>query len=221
MRLYYIIGLFILVGCSTYQKRPLTFLSEKNISFNSVEDTVTARYRLVKYATSYDKDTTTNSNDTFLIAQNYKSINFSNNNWYRKRFDSYYIPNGKTYFDFITLTYYKGKLVTIFVYSKESGNKDSLIKLTENFFHKKFSRGISKSSLIELDSLKYGDSYKGFEGKWTTEHGNFQKQKISVSYHKDLVYKETYLTITNKRVKLPSFCGTRTPWWYYLQFWRW
>jgi hypothetical protein len=27
--------------------------------------------------------------------------------------------------------------------------------------------------------------------------------------------------VTNYKVKVPSWCGTKTPWWYYLMFWQW
>jgi hypothetical protein len=32
---------------------------------------------------------------------------------------------------------------------------------------------------------------------------------------------EAAFTIINLKVKTPSFCGYKNPWWYYLTFWNW
>jgi hypothetical protein len=211
MRIFVLVILFI-TSCQTFQKKPLTFLSVSNLSFQTKEDSLSIGAKV------NDNIVYTTHGDSFLIGEDYKSIVVHTNWWFRNHVSSYYLPHSSRPGDIILLHFYKKELCSIEVYSKQ--NTDSLLRQTEQFFNCTFPVEYS-SSLNNRDSSKYGIDYKGFEDKPTREQGYFSKGKILVHYDRDRVYNEVRLSLYNHKVELPPWCGTKTPWWYDLVFWRW
>jgi hypothetical protein len=206
-----LLGLTFLSGCATNQRRPMTFISGSNISFQLIENSIPNMYKRKSNFAFI------NYGDSIAIGNDYKSVQFTTeDDWYSKRFTSYIVTDtGKSLADLVTLDFYKQKLSNLHVYRRGKTNVDSLIRATEKFFNKKFEIEFSNYS-NDHDS----SDYKKFKGEWARESGYFMKGKILVRYSRDNIYDEISLLIFNEKVEIPSWCGFRTPWWRYLTFWR-
>jgi hypothetical protein len=99
--------------------------------------------------------------------------------------------------DHVILEYYKGDLYSIELITKGKSRVDSFSKSIELFYDKKF---------------------KAYDR--TNKDGYFRKKWLYIDYR---IYDngEATFSIRNLKVKIPSWCGYKTPWSYYLKFWRW
>jgi hypothetical protein len=123
--------------------------------------------------------------------------------FYKERINEYYFLNSnKNLIDHVTLEYYKGNLAYIRLYTKDKSRVDSLSNIIESFFKKDFVN--KERNLNRLEQWSY-----------------FYKGKLFIVRR---IFKDNYeaeFIMINKKVKIPSWCGTKTPWWYYLKFWLW
>lgn len=225
-----LLGLIVLSGCTTYQRKPIIFISDSKISFQSTEDSIQNKCKLIgNFAFS-------SNGDSFPVGMAYKSVEFKTNYWHSTHFNCYIVTHQKEPIaDIVTLDFYKKKLFRVSMYAKGKSNIDSLIKVTEKFYNKKFDNASYSGGSAGYDSMTYanfiGDwpnkrsyfdsaTYANFRIEWTNKSSYFRKGRIGVSYYHDVVYDEITLNITNNKVKVPSWCGFRTPLWWYLTFWR-
>jgi hypothetical protein len=102
----------------------------------------------------------------------------------------------------VTLEYCKGNLAYVRLITKDKSRIDSLSNIIQTFFKKDFKN-------YELNP------------NTTRQWSYFRRDKLFIDR---TIYQDNYeaeFTITNRKVKIPSWCGTKTPWWYYLKFWHW
>jgi hypothetical protein len=191
-----VIALLLLTSCSTYQKKTLTFIAPSTLSFNKLE------------SEQFDKLKRNDSivyigKDSFFICDDYMHIKPKMMSFYKERINEYYFLNSnKNLIDHVTLEYYRGNLAYIWLYTKGKSRVDSLSNIIESFFKKDFVN--KERNLKRLEQWSY-----------------FYKGKLFIGRR---IFKDNYeaeFIMINKKVKIPSWCGTKTPWWYYLKFWLW
>ncbi|OYU96910.1 MAG: hypothetical protein CFE21_01080 [Bacteroidetes bacterium B1(2017)] len=189
--------LLLLTSCSTIRKKPLTFIEPIILSFNTPESEQSGILK--------SNDTIVYSgNDSFIICEDYIYFKPHLMHFYKNKIHEYYfIQTNKDLIDYVTLKYYKGELESISILTKDKARVDSVSNLIQKFYHKNFKDN--------------GES--GYYPKM--KYSNFAKNNLLI-YR--TIFTENYeaeFILTNTKVKLPSWCGFRTPWWYYLTFWRW
>jgi hypothetical protein len=209
-------GLLFLTSCATYRNKPLTFISDQDLDFRFPEDSLKAKLRIIDSVVYQN-------NGSFIIGRQYRSIKFRGDRMYNKIYNTYYFT-GKhnAYADIVVLYFYKKRLSKIRLTTRQPERIDSLLTATEIFYNQKFET-FYRGQVTHNDSLRYGKYYRQFLDKPALEYGNFTQDKITASYIRNLVYQEITLTLTNAKVKLPDWCGTRYTWRSLLmdlRFWR-
>lgn len=191
-----IIGLLLLTSCSTFQKKALTFVAPSSLRFNIPETTqenILKRNDSIVYM----------GKDSFFICTDYTHIKLRLMRFYKGKIHEYYFPNtNKDLIDHVALEYYHGKLASITLITKDKSRIDSLSNVIQTFFKKDFERHRQ-----DPDGRR----------KWRY----FRKSNLFVDYTIFPESDEAAFTITNRNVNIPSWCGTKTQWWYYLTFWHW
>ncbi len=191
-----IIGFLFLTSCSTFQNKPLTFISPASIVFNNSE--ITQPDKLKR-----NDSIVYNDLDSFIIMADYNHIKLTIRPFYKKKIHEYYFINtNEQLIDYVTLDYFEGKLATVILITKNKSRIDSLSSLLERFFLKDFKNN-------------------NYNQNKTRQLSYFSKGNLFVDRTIYLENYEAEFSIQNKKVKIPSWCGTKTPWWYYLKFWRW
>jgi len=143
-----------------------------------------------------------NKNDSFIICTEYKQIKPNLMSFYKEMISEYYFINSnKDLIDHVTLEYYGGDLSSVCLFTKNKSRVDSLTKCIQTFYNKKF-------KISEVNNHEKQLSY-------------FHKGKMHVDCNIYFDNYEAMFRVTNYKVKVPSWCGTKTPWWYYLMFWQW
>ncbi len=191
-----IIGLLLLTSCSTFQKKTLSFISPSTLSFNKQETVQTDKLRL-------DDSIVYTDRDSFIICQDYMQIKPEMMPFYKNKIHEYYfIHTNKNLIDHVILQYYKGDLAYIALITKGKHRVDSLSNIIQAFFNRNFKN----------NTFNYNPR---------SQFSYFNKNNLFIDR---VIYTDNYeaeFSLRNRKVKIPSWCGTKTPWWYYLKFWRW
>ncbi len=191
-----IIGLLLLTSCSTFQKKTLTFIAPSTLRFNNLETIQADKLKLNDSIVYIEQD-------SFIICDDYTHIKPKMMRYYKNKIQQYYFLNtNKGLIDHVTLEYYKGNLAYITLITKEKYRVDSLSNIIETFFKKDF---------------KNNEYNRNTTSQWSYFHKDnlFIKRTVHIDNY------EAEFIMTNRKVKVPSWCGTKTTWWYYLKFWRW
>jgi hypothetical protein len=191
-----IIGLLLLTSCSAFKKKTLTFVTPSTVSFNKTEAVQTDKLKRNDSIVYVDKD-------SFIICENYTHIKLEMMRFYKDKINEYYFLNtNKDLIDHVTLEYYNGKLAHMKIITKGKSRIDSLSNIIQTFFKKDFKTNEQNP-------------------KATRQWSYFHKGHLFIDRTIYLNNYEVEFTLKNKKVKIPSWCGTKTSWWYYLKFWRW
>lgn len=191
-----IIGLFFLTSCSTFQKKTLTFIAPSTLSFNKTEVLQTNKLKRNDSIVYMNKD-------SFIICSDYMHIKPQLMRFYKNKINEYYFINtNKDLIDHVNLEYYKGNLAYVTLITKDKSRVDSLSSIIQIFFKKDF---------------KNEEYNQNVRSQWSS----FNRNNLSINRTIYLDNHEAEFKIANRKVKIPSWCGTKTPWWYYLKFWRW
>lgn len=174
----------------------MTFITPATLSFNKQETLQKDKLKRNDSIVYFDKD-------SIIICNDYKHIKPKKMRFFRNKIHEYYFLNTNiNLIVHVTLEYYNGNLVNVTLITKDKSRIDSLSNNIQTFFKKDF----KNYELNPNDSRQW--SY-------------FQRDKLIIDR---TIYQDNYeaeFTITNIKVKIPSFCGTKTPWRYFLKFWRW
>lgn len=123
--------------------------------------------------------------------------------FYKNKINEYYFINtNKDLIDHVTLEYYKGSLSNITLITKGKLRVDSLSSIIQTFFKTDF---------------KTNEYNNNAQPQWSY----FRKDNLFIYRTIYIDNYEVEFTMTNRKVKIPSWCGTKTPWWYYIRFWNW
>lgn len=189
-----IIGLLLLTSCSTFQKKTLTFIAPATLSFDKHETVQIDKLKRNDSIVYVDKD-------SFIICNNFTHIKPKMMRFYKNKIHEYYFLNtNKDLIVHVTLEYYEGNLAYVRLITKDKSRIDSLSNIIKTFFKKDFKN-------YELNP------------NTTRQWSYFHIDKLFIDRTIYLDNYEAEFTITNRKVKIPSWCGTKTPWWYYLEFW--
>lgn len=186
----------MLTSCSTFRKKTLTFVTPATLSFDRQETVQTDKLKRNDSIVYIDKD-------SFFICNDYMHIKPKMMRFYKNTIYEYYFMNtNKDLIDHVTLEYYKGSLAHITLITKGKSRVDSLSNIIQTFFKKDF---------------KNNEYNNNAPRQWSY----FRKDNLFIDRTIYIDNYEVEFTMTNRKVKIPSWCGTKTPWWYYLKFWRW
>lgn len=185
-----------MTSCSTFQKKTLTFIAPSTLSFNKTEVLQTNKLKRNDSIVYMNKD-------SFIICNDYMHIKPQLMRFYKNKINEYYFINtNKDLIDHVNLEYYKGSLAYVTLITKDKSRVDSLSSIIQIFFKKDF---------------KNKEYNQNIRRQWSS----FHKDNLVIDRTIYLDNHEAEFTIANRNVKIPSWCGTKTPWWYYLKFWRW